>query len=642
MKHTEYTEAVNKGLEFIADQQVKNGGFESFWSQGQTTFDVSTPRYTTFFPSLILNSVSEIDNAIAKQIKQKIITYLLSQKSKNWSFNYWERDSKMYIERPLPDDLDDTFCALTAIYRNQPDLLTGDVMASIAHVLFSLELKEGGPYRTWLASDKADKAWKDIDLAVNANIAYFLSLQDIELPHLTELFEEKIKEKDLASIYYPDIYPIAYFIARVYNGAMQTDINNYILKLEGRNFWGSPHNAALCLSALINNNYPINKLKRVQQFLLNTQHKDGSWPAGELCIDSRQEDVQICAGADSLTTALCLEALTLYRKFEVDGKTKKPDSAEIYYKEVKSEAINTINAIKSLDLKDSVQTIFERIINRDNDRQIILLPFLVSQSISAKIDKKTLQKMSLISLWGWMAYTIYDDFLDGEGDRKLLPGANYCLRYLDYAINDSLNNKQFRIEATEILNKQEAANVWEIENCRVEINNGTINLKKLPDYKDHWQLADRSLGHTIAALGVLYAAGYKYNSITVKSVRSFFKHYLIARQLNDDAHDWEEDLRTGHINAVAVQILNKYKLKKVGKVNITHELDGMRKIMWEEVILDVCDLIEVHLGEARKTLAIEGVNLKSDLLLTLLNPVEKAVSSSRTRRKEALDFIASI
>jgi len=83
-----------------------------------------------------------------KTIKQKAAKFLLSQKSKHWSFNYWVRNSQEAKKLPYPDDLDDTFCALSALFQYDPNLINGSAMAKIITLLTAMEKKEGGPYRT--------------------------------------------------------------------------------------------------------------------------------------------------------------------------------------------------------------------------------------------------------------------------------------------------------------------------------------------------------------------------------------------------------------------------------------------------------------------------------------------------------------
>jgi len=85
--------------------------------------------------------------------------------------------SKEFKSKPYPDDLDDTFCALNALYLFDRKLISGSAYAYIIQLLTKVEKNEGGPYKTWLVSKKTS-GWDDVDIVVNSNIAYFLWLQE--------------------------------------------------------------------------------------------------------------------------------------------------------------------------------------------------------------------------------------------------------------------------------------------------------------------------------------------------------------------------------------------------------------------------------------------------------------------------------
>ena len=105
--------------------------------------------------------------------------------------------------------------------------IDGKALADIVKLLISAETAPGGPYQTWLTPRKSNK-WHDIDPAVNANVAYFLSLQDIALPALIQYVEDCIKHERYSSRYYFSPIPIAYFISRWYRGNKADTLAEYI------------------------------------------------------------------------------------------------------------------------------------------------------------------------------------------------------------------------------------------------------------------------------------------------------------------------------------------------------------------------------------------------------------------------------
>src|SRR5476651_957181 len=203
---------ISKGVKYLAVQQEKTGNFISLSSPDQENFTQALQFHSTFSTSLILSTLNTVEETLqVKKIKQKAAAFLLTQRTNHWSYNYWLRNSSEANSMPYPDDLDDTFCALAALHQYNPKIINGEAMAKIVQLLTHNEMTEGGPYITWLVTKKADKKWKDIDIAVNSNIAYFLDINEVHLPRLTAFIEKKVEDEELTSTYYPSIYPIIYF-----------------------------------------------------------------------------------------------------------------------------------------------------------------------------------------------------------------------------------------------------------------------------------------------------------------------------------------------------------------------------------------------------------------------------------------------
>lgn len=624
--------AIKRAVDFLAHEQQKTGGFLSISSPRRSDLRKGNLRKTTLFPSLILSCLGVVGDEMTDPLKRKIAGYLLTQKNNNWSFNYWERSSKETSELPYPDDLDDTFCALSAIYSYQPTLIPGKAMAAVAQILIQTEIAEGGPYKTWLVDTSAAKTWQDVDVVVNANIGYFLHLQDVELPNINQFVESRLMEGNLRSPYYPSQVIPAYFVSRWYRGKQVAGLKKILLTKPQ-----NPLERALRISSLLRLGYPVSKLTADIQEIIDTQMADGSWAACAFCIDPDQDKTTYYAGASSLTVAFCLEALSLYERASM-----QPAEMDQNYTKITGKIRSVIKSLKHIELKQQTQIILDEILKNDTDQQIILLPWLVAKAAGVKVEPKTIQNLAAASLWGWMAYTTYDDFLDGDGNRLRLPSANLCLRNLTKTLQATLpSNTDFQKEVEAIMDRLDAANVWEIAHCRGVIDGSVLHVNTLPDYKNYWQLADRSLGHTIAGLGVLHAS---QNHTSLPALRNFFKHYLIARQLNDDAHDWEEDLRSGHVNAVGVEILStwaKLPKKSLRKIDLDKESAVLKTIMWEDVIVKVCADIQKHTTLARRA-AEQDANLDIITLDKLLRPLEASTKEALQKRNHAREFIASL
>lgn len=593
---------IKKGILFLSQQQQKDGSFAGSES--------------TFLTSLILSCLNNIeDNSFVKDIRKKSIDFLLKQKSEHWSFNYWKSDSSKNKELPYPDDLDDTFCALSAICGYDLNLLNGEALARITNILTAVENNEGGPYRTWIVSPEADEIWKDVDVAVNSNIAYFLAKQDVFLPNVRKFLLNQIKNNNIASKYYPTIFPVAYFLARYFcldkKITVETKLNlqKIILSQQVGDNFGNPLFTALAVSALLLLGVELKTMESFIKYLYKT-NKEGYWLKYPFCCDPVINKKQYFAGSKSLTTAFCLEAISLYHKKneKVILPSKKVDTeAEQIYKKVVDQVEQRFSLIDQ-DLKHQALKFLKKMIKRDKDNQVVLMPYYFCQSLGKekeKISQEFLVTLGMANLYGWIAYTIYDDFLDDEGKASQLSVANVCLRELSAIYSVVMPDIFHKI--TDIMDN---ANAWEIANTRG---------KEIPNYGDFSQLANKSLGHALGPLAILTELGYKQDSMEVKNFLNFFKNYIIARQLNDDAHDWEEDLNRGQINAVGAMILNRTKVKS-----------KMQEVFWQEVFEDVAKDVLIHADRARKFWPA---------LEKLLIPIEKSTRMGLQEQQESVAFL---
>ncbi|MBU6389417.1 hypothetical protein KGQ71_02775, partial [Patescibacteria group bacterium] len=418
---------IKAGLRFLSGQQQPNGGFLSSSTSNPTDFEGAAIFHTGFFPGLILAALATLPE---KSMKNRLAAFLIGQKSPDWSWNYWQRDSQEYRQLPYPDDLDDTFSALTALFSFQPELIDGNALARIIRLLTAVESRAGGPYRTWLVTADADPVWRDIDLAVNAQIDGFLATQEVQLPALTNFLDSAIRSGKVTSPYYPTPYPIFYYLSRHYRGTEKTALIAALLKRQ-------PHtalDAALRLTSLLRLGRPANTLRKQADLLYQAQQKDGSWPAAPFCFDPSRDGRKTYAGSAALSTALCLEALSLWKQ-AAKPLAARPSIADriekTVYQEIRKRAENRLDALPAGALPTQTRTALTAVIHDNRDRQVLLLPFTFRKMLGQRgqqISDELVIGLGLANLWGWLAYSIFDDFIDDEGHPERLPSASLALR----------------------------------------------------------------------------------------------------------------------------------------------------------------------------------------------------------------------
>lgn len=636
--------AVDKGLTFLASVQAADGSFESFSSPVRTPFDAAITYRTTFAPALILSAIAGLHDSRAQAVSNKLAAWLLAQRSPHWSFNYWAADAPERRSLPYPDDLDDTFCALIALYRHDPTLVDQSALAHVVKLLIAAESKVGGPYRTWLAAPDAAKIWKDIDLAVNANINGFLRLVADPLPNIAKLIERAIASRKFASPYYPSAYSVIYFIARAYDGPQAPRLAGYLIDRRHDEWQDSPLAASLAVASLV-------RLGRKDacggalERLLASQQPDGSWPAEAFCIDPAVQNKTHYGGGAALTTAFALEALASFcpPPKPAAPKTKTDATANAVYRRIMASIRQDATHFEP-SLRRQIQAALERTHANDKDRNITLLPYFFNQSLAVPLPTPSdnlLARLGAANMYGWTAYTAYDDFLDGEGRPQLLSAANAALRYSLRHFRQALpEDAAFQAYTNQIFNTVDSANTWELTHCRMAVTTKTITIGKPPGYPDTLKLADRSIGHTLTPLAVLAAAGVPPTDRRARHISLALRHYIAARQLNDDLHDWEKDLHAGIITYVVARLLKESAIAP-GTHTFVRLIPKLQRRFWHHTLLAVCSVITRHTGLARRHARASTLLAEPNLITRLTQKIDDSVEHTRREQSGAEAFLAA-
>jgi len=633
---------IARAIAYLQAVQAEDGHFDSFSSPTKQPFRPVRSYQTTFVSSLVLQALSQTPAAMS--IRAKLAAWLLTQKNDAWSFNYWATESPERLTLPYPDDLDDTFCALIALYRHDPSLIDASVLGKVVRLLLATESKVGGPYRTWLVTKDTPGIWQDIDLAVNSNIAYFLQLVAQALPNVTTHLAKHIIEGQFSSPYYPSIYPLLYYLSRAYRGEAAPQLLSMLKRQRREGHWGTPLQTALGMSALDELGF-YDELGDAIHYLISHQLPDGSWQAEAFCLDPAQSGKQHYNGSAALTTALVIEALQRladHTSTIAAPSQPKDQVAESLQGRILTEAHKQYSELDPT-LRTHTANTLERMVQGDHSREIVLLPYFFAKALrSGKPPTQLLVRLGLANLYGWTAYTIFDDFLDGSGDIQLLSVATSSMRYSLEQFQTALPNSQiYQQFVRQTFNTIDCANAWEIQHCRFKVDDQQkITIGALPDYGALEQLAQRSFGHVLTPLGVLVSQGTMPTSAAARRLILSLRHYLIARQLYDDLLDWETDMRAGQCSYVVQQLLQAMAIKPG-----LHELDELIPIMqqafWTDILPSIGKTLLHHAELAKQYLTKSHFFTSENDVTQLISRLHASVVEALDNRAQAQDFLAS-
>ena len=277
-----------------------------------------------------------------------------------------------------------------------------------------------------------------------------------------------------------------------------------------------------------------------------------------------------------------------------------------------------------LSVKPMASKYLSKIIEIDRMSEISSLSkyFLTSLKNNPTIPQRRLATaLGAANIYAWIAYTIYDDFIDDEGDPAQLPLANIMHRksYKMYATH-------FSTEADIIehaYNTVDESNLWEVKNCRFDIREGWVAVSSIPYFESIEYLAKKSIGHILGP--ELIARTNKHISDEQQAIiHDALSSYLIARQLNDDIKDWKTDLGNGHISYVVASLLNDANLPE-GSYRTKELIATLQNTFWTITLERLLVLASQQIQNTKELLKLTRLFKENNMLYEyILDPLEKS------------------
>lgn len=574
----------------------------------------------TFTNALILSALaSDADSFV---LRERMCQRLEQEISEKGTANYRMRSIAEAGLTPYPDDLDDTFCVLSAIFLHDKNRLGGEKLAQATMALTATEVEPGGPYRTWVVRPEAAPVWRDIDPVANANVAFFLGLNNIRLPKLDDYLASQIGLP--ASPYYPTPLHVLYFLTRALAKTTHTPrIVDTLLTCKPTNVLEE----ALLISSLVRCQAITEAARRISEFTGHLRLGRG-FDALPVCVDTVASGVKHFTTCPEATAALCMEALQLFLEATT---TSAQQSAQLDPSlTVIAAAKVLLNVSEDRTLQVLTDGFLEKLTNISQVRELTTLPLDIAEAWNEKtqaVPKQTLQNLCIAHLLGWIAYTLYDDIIDNDGTPALLSVANIAARHMYRLFSEAGLDTDFQQFFRLVLDRMDEANALELLHARLPV-------ARLPSYQEPRSLYARSGGIMISPIGVLRLAGYSQTSPEVQALRIFFEHYLAAKQLNDDAHDWQDDLRRGHVTSVVSRVLTK-----LNKAYEPGDLKHLQTLFWHDVIDGVCADIRQHVARAREAAKNFGNIRDPHFFSKLIDPLEASAEQALEEREASLAFL---
>lgn len=506
----------------------------------------------------------------------------------------------------------EVFSVLIALWKYQPASVTGEHLARVLRRLIDAELAVGGPYY-----------FNNVDvIATNAQIAIFMRLVAKPLPNVDAFLTQIVNSSQFGDT---DLHRAAliYVLAQA---TATPKLASYVSGHLTDRLWQAPLGIAIVLSVFRGVAH-TKSIHRAMTVLCSQQHN--GWWEDTAVATSTQQNTKL------VTTAIVIGALVTHQP-----RTETTVSAFRKRQQlIASAACQTFITYKEPLRSLAVQSV-AKVIAADKNFEITQLSLLFAEALKVPdtLTEQQHTKLGLASLFGWIAYTIYDDFLDGEGQPAKLPVANIAMRAsVDYFRAALPAHKEFVRHVSKAFCKMDEANAWEVRHCRFGMCNQAIVIGELPKYGRRTILAARSFAHALAPMAVLWHSGQTSKTASQHHMKAAFTHYLIARQLSDDLHDWSDDIKTGQVSFVVAAILRDMHAMP-GVYELTTLLPTMQKSFRRTVLPKVCRYILRHVAIARQEFQKSELLQTDNNLYKLLDKLELTAVHALDRHAKSLAF----
>lgn len=286
-------------------------------------------------------------------------------------------------------------------------------------------------------------------------------------------------------------------------------------------------------------------------------------------------------------------------------------------------------------------SLWQQMYNADRNYEIALLPSYINELlIDSRASQHQLVLLGQANFYCWIATILYDDFLDEEGKPALLPLAHITQR-LGFATYRNLLLDQpkllAQIESYYLL--VDRANAWEVAETRCRVHADTITFTKLPRYGSRRILAHRAYGHIMGSLLLLH----QVPNATIRAkrlVERALEDYLIARQLNDDLHDWRKDLRVGQISAVLADLLRGAGIK-AGSYPLDQLTEKLEAQFLQSGLRKTCRLLLKHVHQSQASLRASGLCHKGGAFFDILDDLASSAHAALAIQQRDQLFLQS-
>lgn len=305
----ELNSAIDKALNFLAEEQSSKGGFSVCINNNQQ--DCHNEQQPPIIAAQILISLHGVSGGEKLiSLKQKAVRFLLNSQGKDGLWKFYDI---------LPPDLNDTSLASLALKLNNQDFIP-----NIEQFMSSRD--RDGIFETWVfgkdGKSRNDPSKQDIDCVINMNILTYLAKMNFDkkevIGQVCDYFNPHLVSKQSCSKYYPSRVALLYSASRAADNGIscilekkETIIQETIKSFNRKdgNF-GDETETAFAINILLELGYRGDETDRAIQYLLQNQNQKGGFKSDVIATDGGKTDYY----SPAFSTAIAVEALARHQR----------------------------------------------------------------------------------------------------------------------------------------------------------------------------------------------------------------------------------------------------------------------------------------------------------------------------------------
>jgi hypothetical protein len=338
--------AIRRGLVFLAERQMVQGEFLTYFGAAEDLEQWAIPDAVTFTTALIGTTLLPWrEDSVVRSMLEKAAIFLKYQIMSSGTWSYYNKWSKYFTM--VSADVDDTACISFFLREmgvpfpdNREMFLDNRNREGLFYTWFVFRFQRSNnphywrvvlrefkrPFQTIYFWKKMETSRNGIHPIVNANVLFYFGRDPCTSPVIDWLLAIIAENREVrCDPWYPNPFVVYYAIARNYaNGIWEleparTPICHRITGAVAANgsIGNRPLNTALALTTLLWFHYHGPEIDAAACYLLSSQSATGSWRR-QLLI-SGGPSFALGWGSEEISSALCVEALGFYLRTKTEN-----------------------------------------------------------------------------------------------------------------------------------------------------------------------------------------------------------------------------------------------------------------------------------------------------------------------------------